>query len=69
MSRRLTRRQRLKRDPANQRLGKLIAWVRRRPHVVEPVIALQGVVRPPRLKYLYRGERRQRSRYWDKRFQ
>lgn len=44
MARKLTRRQRLKRDPANQPRGKFIAWVRRNAHVVERAY-LPGLLR------------------------
>lgn len=62
----MTRRQRLKRDPANQRVHKLVAWVRKHPERVEQTIKLKGLIHPPRLTYTYKVEQRRRSRYFER---
>lgn len=49
MSKRLTKRQRLCRDPANQRRQKLIAWAKRHAHLVEALM-FPGLIDPrPRI--------------------
>lgn len=45
----MSKRKRLSRDPANQRIHKLVAWVKRNTHVVEPHILLPGLLHPERL--------------------
>lgn len=58
----LTRRQRLKRDPANRPLHKLVAWVRRNGHVVEPTIHIGILMKMDRLRW--RG--RHRNKYTER---
>lgn len=58
----LTKRQRLKRDPANQRLRKLKAWVARNGHVVEPKIYVGILWRMDRLTWL----KRHKNKYFDR---